>query len=89
MEAKFKRIADFVNSLEEESVLSDDLSVLLVGGNGAVRSTADSNPEFCGGGSGHSNRVCNLNTVAGCTNFSEGCINTAHACTNAPHGCSN
>lgn len=85
MDKKFCKINEFLDSLESESIISDDLSVLLVGGKGSVRSTTDFGD--CGGGFDPApNTLCHLNTIAGCTNFSSGCVNTAHACTDAPYG---
>ena len=86
MDKKFRKINEFLDSLESESIISDDLSVLLVGGKGAVRSTTDCGDCDSGSGTNTNCNNCHLNTIAGCTNFSSGCVNTAHACTDAPYG---
>lgn len=83
MKDKFEKIQDFVNSLEAKSMLGEEQSLLLVGGNGMARTTALNDADcHCGGGGTNG---C-INTPEGCTNMLISCVNSAHGCSDAQHG---
>lgn len=85
MKEKFVKIENFVNSLVAESLLGDEQSCLLVGGNGSPRTTAFNDADcHCGGGSDSNN--CSINTPEGCTNMQVSCVNSAHGCSDAQYG---
>lgn len=83
MKEKFVKIENFVNSLVAHSLLSEEQSCLLVGGNGSPRTTAFDDGDCHSGGGADTGGV---NTPEGCTNMSLHCVNSAHGCSDAQHG---
>lgn len=64
MKTKFEEIQEFVDSLEMNRELSDEQSLLLVGGNGSTRSTVY-------------NEGCKNQGGPGCGGYNSGCGHNA------------